>query len=624
MSPDSSQVAETSLGSHSARSSGEHERNGDSGGDATSSTSHHEEEPSEEEKATSSFPPVAIPQHDTGPRDIVRLYQCPLCSKPFHDPVTLPCGKSICRTCLPQTHIRSNITYPGLADRLQGFQCPFEDCRKEHALGDCAVDVILKKATQYMKEQLEDRRADAARLNVSTRIQPQDTWAATGMPSLRDVQDETLTSSSRPVEGGRLVATWVMAAEGNLRIEAEIVYQDNQEPDMSIEKLEPCEKEALKRAQDATRSEMDCQVCYALYYDPLTTSCGHTFCRNCLHRILDHSRYCPICRRQLTVNPLLNRSSCPSNETITKIIETYWADDLRARGEAVANEEASRLQDFDVPLFVCTLSFPLMPTFLHVFEPRYRLMLRRALDGDRTFGMVLPRRSRSGDDDDAHFHELGTLLRIVNVQFYPDGRSLIETQGLSRFRVLRHGWLDGYTVGKTERIDDMSLEEEEAVEATEATPVQSPVSSEPNLSPINGSNSPTSRQRRSNSGSPTSQSSKTSPNPTTPDDPSAPRSPSDLETMPTQALMEYCTSFVARMRSQSVPWLTERLLAIYGECPDDPAVFPWWFASVLPVKDMEKYRLLGTSSVRHRLKICASWILEWETSRWSLNDCVIL
>lgn len=605
MSPDPSQAAETRPRSGSAGSLG-------ASGDANRGPGrpHHEEAPTEEEKETSSFLPIAVPQHDTKPRDIVRLYQCPLCSKPFYDPVTLPCGKSICRTCLPQTHARPNITYPGLADRLQGFQCPFEDCTKEHALGDCAVDVILNKAVQYIKEQLDNGRVEAASLEVSTRVKPQDTWAASGMPSLKDDDDESLLSSSKPVEGGRLVATWVMATQGNLRIDAEIVYQDNQDPDMSVEQLETCEKDALKRAQESTRSEMDCQVCYALYYDPLTTSCGHTFCRSCLHRILDHSRYCPICRRKLTVNPLLNRSSCPSNQSITKIIETYWSDDLKARGEAVANEEASRLQDFDVPLFVCTLSFPMMPTFLHVFEPRYRLMLRRALEGDRTFGMVLPRRTRSGDDDDAHFHDLGTLLRIVNVQFYPDGRSLIETVGLSRFRVLRHGWLDGYTVGKTERIDDMSLEEEEAVEAAEATPVVSPCPSEPGLSPPQPTVSPTNLPHR-----PSTTSSNHS-NTSKPSDDTSPRSLSDVDTMPTQALMEYSTSFVARMRSQSVPWLAERLLAIYGECPDDPALFPWWFASVLPVKDIEKYRLLGTGSVRHRLKICASWIIEWETSRW--------
>lgn len=54
----------------------------------------------------------------------------------------------------------------------------------------------------------------------------------------------------------------------------------------------------------------------------------------------------------------------------------------------------------------------------------------------------------------------------MTAEFYPDGRSLIGTVGLSRFRVLRHGQLDGYTVGKTERVDDVSLEEE-AMEAAE-------------------------------------------------------------------------------------------------------------------------------------------------------------
>ena len=95
-----------------------------------------------------------------------------------------------------------------------------------------------------------------------------------------------------------------------------------------------------------------------------------------------------------------------------------------------------------------------------------------------------------------------------------------------------------------------------------------------------------------------------------------PASPEDIDAMSTQSLMQFASSFVARMRVQSVPWLTERMLTIYGECPDDAAIFPWWFASMLPVKDLGKYRLLGTSSVRERLKICCSWIIEWQTSRW--------
>ena len=68
-------------------------------------------------------------------------------------------------------------------------------------------------------------------------------------------------------------------------------------------------------------------------------------------------------------------------------------------------------------------------------------------------------------------------------------------------------------------------------------------------------------------------------------------------------LLETGISFVTRMQRQSVAWLANRVLAIYGEYPNDPALFSWWFASVLPVTEEEKYRLLGTSSVRARLKI---------------------
>ncbi|KAF7551642.1 hypothetical protein G7Z17_g4883 [Cylindrodendrum hubeiense] len=519
------------------------------------------------------------------PRDLVRLFQCQICSLPLREPICLPCGKSMCRRCLPQMHLRTNISYPAIPGRLQGFRCLFTDCGKEHALEDCAVDVILNKVAQQLRDEIDLKRSMAASSGVSTRIFTQDPWAIAGIASLRDED-----GSSHLLDGGKIVATYTMAEDGDLKYEAEVLYEDISRT--SSGGIETADDEHLSaKAQEMTRAEMDCQVCYALFCDPLTTVCGHTFCRSCLHRVLDHSRYCPICRRQLVINPLLDRTACPSNESLSHIIETFWIDDAEARKETVAAESASQLEDFNFPLFVCTLAFPRMPTFLHVFEPRYRLLIRRVLEGDRTFGMVLPRFSPGGDG--AEFHELGTLLRIVNVQYYPDGRSLIETVGLSRFRVLRHGYLDGYTVGKTERVDDVSLQEEEAMEAAEATP------------------QPTSEQPTVNADEQTEGSSEqhpeTHPGPTT---------AADIDAMSTLNLMHFTSSFVTRMRTQSVPWMTERMLSIYGECPDDAAILPWWFASMLPVKDLEKYRLLGTSSVRERLKICCSWIIEWEASRW--------
>ncbi|KAF4453101.1 hypothetical protein F53441_4161 [Fusarium austroafricanum] len=545
----------------------------------------------------SQSPPAAGSRHrDVAPRDFVRLFQCQICSLPLDEPISLPCGRSMCRRCLPDTHMRTNITYPAIPDRLRGFRCPFEDCKREHALGDCAIDVVLNKTAQHVKEEIERFKNDSSTTEMATRVMWQDPWAAAGVSSMRDDDD----AFSKVIPGGKVIATYRLAEEGDLSYEADISYDEiisatpSPPPDVDDTGL-------VRKAQDATRAEMDCQVCYALFYDPLTTTCGHTFCRSCLHRILDHSRYCPICRRPMAISPLLNQTSSPSNQTIKRIIETFWLEEVNARKEALDAERVAQMQDYDLALFVCTLSFPHMPTFLHIFEPRYRLMIRRALEADRTFGMVIPKRQQHPGDAD--FHQLGTLLRIVNVQFYPDGRSLIETVGLSRFRVLEHSYLDGYIVGKTERVDDVSLEDEEAAEAAEITPMETETQQEPELT-METVKEPT--EHTSATSLPRSSSSS----------PHMPTSATEIDSMSTQNLVHYATSFVARMREQSVPWLTERMLTIYGECPEDPAIFPWWFASMLPVKDIEKYRLLGTSSVRERLKICCTWIVEWETSRW--------
>lgn len=42
----------------------------------------------------------------------------------------------------------------------------------------------------------------------------------------------------------------------------------------------------------------------------------------------------------------------------------------------------------DIPIFVCTVAYPGVPCPLHIFEPRYRLMMRRCMDtGTKKFGM---------------------------------------------------------------------------------------------------------------------------------------------------------------------------------------------------------------------------------------------
>lgn len=517
-------------------------------------------------------------------RQIVRLLQCAVCSRVLREPMTLPCGQSLCKRCLPQTRARTNISWPATENRLQGFECPFAECKKEHALGDCSIDVTLNKVLEIVETAFEQNRKAAESSDISTCIAAADPWAATGIPTL-----EQKDHAPQTLKGGRILSTYAMAAAGKLSYGHDLTYTA---VGATEEELAEVDTVAFSRLKEAVRVEMDCQICYALYLDPLTTTCGHTFCRHCLQRVLGTSRHCPVCRRALSMHPQVNPNSTPSNERLKDMITGFWAEKEEARTQAVRIEQQAELAgEFDIPIFVCTLSFPAMPTFLHIFEPRYRLMVRRAMEADRTFGMVLP--SRPSSPGGTPFCEVGTLLRIVNIEFFPDGRSLLETVGISRFRVTRHGSVDGYIVAKVEKVDDVSIAEEEATEIAETTTGQGVQTFITHALP-EGEAAPLL-------------------------DPSPDQSPltvEDLDQKSTRELVEIGAAFVRRMSTQSVPWLAGRVMAVFGECPTDPVLFPWWFASVLPVSDDEKYRLLGTSSVRQRMKICCQWIVEWELSRW--------
>ena len=89
-----------------------------------------------------------------------------------------------------------------------------------------------------------------------------------------------------------------------------------------------------------------------------------------------------------------------------------------------------------LPLFPLHLVlFPGRPLPLHLFEPRYRLMLHDCLDSDGRFGVVAIRAGREVGGA-ADFHEVGTVAQIESVTELPDGRFDILTRGTRRFRVL--------------------------------------------------------------------------------------------------------------------------------------------------------------------------------------------
>jgi uncharacterized protein len=88
-----------------------------------------------------------------------------------------------------------------------------------------------------------------------------------------------------------------------------------------------------------------------------------------------------------------------------------------------------------LPLFpLGTVLFPgaLMP--LHIFEPRYRVLIRRCIEQQRPFGIILIR-SGSEVGATAEPYDVGTEAKIVAESQLPDGRSYIVTRGERRFAV---------------------------------------------------------------------------------------------------------------------------------------------------------------------------------------------
>ena len=92
-----------------------------------------------------------------------------------------------------------------------------------------------------------------------------------------------------------------------------------------------------------------------------------------------------------------------------------------------------------LPMFpLQSVLFPSAVLPLHVFEPRYRELTRRALDGDREFGVTLIERGSEVGGGDARF-AIGTRAHIVEAAELPDGRWALVAVGLRRISVTR--WL---------------------------------------------------------------------------------------------------------------------------------------------------------------------------------------
>ena len=111
----------------------------------------------------------------------------------------------------------------------------------------------------------------------------------------------------------------------------------------------------------------------------------------------------------------------------------------------------------ELPLFPLpdVVLFPQEVLPLHIFEPRYRMMLSTVMAEDRRFGVV------RWDPQEQRMAEVGCCAEILHCQTQDDDRSNIVTLGQQRFRILDIVREAPFRVGLVSWIED-SISEDHA------------------------------------------------------------------------------------------------------------------------------------------------------------------
>ncbi|XP_068102625.1 E3 ubiquitin-protein ligase TRIM39-like [Hyperolius riggenbachi] len=79
-------------------------------------------------------------------------------------------------------------------------------------------------------------------------------------------------------------------------------------------------------ASTSLGEELSCSICLSLYTEPVTLTCGHSFCRDCIVTVLETQKAsgkvysCPECRAEYPNHPLLEK-----NRKLTNIVENFMA-----------------------------------------------------------------------------------------------------------------------------------------------------------------------------------------------------------------------------------------------------------------------------------------------------------
>jgi uncharacterized protein len=128
-----------------------------------------------------------------------------------------------------------------------------------------------------------------------------------------------------------------------------------------------------------------------------------------------------------------------------------------------------------LPLFpLGAVLYPGMLLPLHIFEDRYRRLVRDLLDGPepRRFGVIAIRKGReTGVEGVQSLYEIGCTATVRRVEQYEDGRFDLVTLGTQRFRLLALERSLPYLRGEIEILADEAVDQADAAPLVRAVQV---------------------------------------------------------------------------------------------------------------------------------------------------------
>ena len=109
----------------------------------------------------------------------------------------------------------------------------------------------------------------------------------------------------------------------------------------------------------------------------------------------------------------------------------------------------------ELPLFpLDVVLFPGEDLPLHIFEPRYRLMINECNEQKTTFGIVLVQPNSEHLKEEPY--PVGTMAQIEVLDRLEDGRMNLIARGLQRFRILELHRQNPYLLGLVEVFEDQT------------------------------------------------------------------------------------------------------------------------------------------------------------------------